>query len=819
MSKRLQDLLTITDTIDTSVMLVKDNQTGVFQDQGILVTDLLQHLIPKVDAPLVNPSIYQIMRLTNNGSGLPAIPAVSGKFLTEMDTTISNATNTTLGKTKLSDSITSPLTALSGHTAASPYAVKLVNDKKPDTAGTETITGTWSFNKAVTHKAGFIANASSIINAHLELNQDGIKTVVEGTSAKGSGIFNVTNSKGIYLPNTIAPQYRDGSNYHNIYHAGYKPTASDVGLSNLSKNSDGTLKIQATTGYTTIGSQSTTMSHFDTDREGFHFSKKILVNGDIASYKHQDTRLADNGQIFELGQRVYSPNNIPTPSTLGAYTKSEVDSRDELRLPKAIQNYDPDEVKASREILIGTTTGDTAGLQGARGFIHLPVSTKNAVQLGLRSTNQEYAIRGVGNNGTAGAWTKIYHTGFKPTSADVGAYSTTQADSRFVNITGDTITGVLNLNSGALHIGGIDVIGSSGDAVRFGCGTFNRGLNFNAKSGLAYIQTGVSTKYRVYHEGFKPSWGDIQSKPKVAIQDESATFSSLAVTEAGLLKLGSWSVNNATSGNLTIAVGSGVKSYITPAGDFHSASLWDNGARVYSKNNNPSWGDIQSKPNIVVQNSASTLTTLTLGRVPVDDVLKLNASTLTNQETVYVSFHNKTQSKRWGYFGFPRNDNPSWNFVNERGGAFNFSGTAIEENGHRVYSPNNKPTPSDIGALPLAGKAADSEKLNGLDESNYALVSDVPSATNLRTVGRDGFYRLGVNITDSPNFVVDYGQLIVSKGDNSDTALQIVSDYKSVNIAWRSYNKTGAGTWNNIYHSGKKPTTADITGTLDYGTF
>lgn len=43
-------------------------------------------------------------------------------------------------------------------------------------------------------------------------------------------------------------------------------------------------------------------------------------------------------------------------------------------------------------------------------------------------------------------WYRIYTTGFKPTAADVGAYSKTESDGKFVKQSGDTISGSLTVN-------------------------------------------------------------------------------------------------------------------------------------------------------------------------------------------------------------------------------------------------------------------------------------------------------------------------------------------------------------------------------------
>lgn len=50
--------------------------------------------------------------------------------------------------------------------------------------------------------------------------------------------------------------------------------------------------------------------------------------------------------------------------------------------------------------------------------------------------------------------------------------------------------------------------------------------------------------------------------------------------------------------------------------------------------------------------------------------------------------------------------------------------TTITEQGERVYSPNNKPSASDIGALPTAGKAANSAKADLAMEALYLTAKD-----------------------------------------------------------------------------------------------
>lgn len=87
----------------------------------------------------------------------------------------------------------------------------------------------------------------------------------------------------------------------------------------------------------------------------------------------------------------------------------------------------------------------------------------------------------------------------------------------------------------------------------------------------------------------------------------------------------------------------------------------------------------------------------------------------------------------------------------------------------------------------------------------YSERNDVGSV-DLNTIIQSGMYRLGGTLLNAPTGVT-YGQLIVSRG-GGDTIAQIVTDYSSNNIYWRSGNPpdvggSGAwGAWRFIWHDG-----------------
>lgn len=111
---------------------------------------------------------------------------------------------------------------------------------------------------------------------------------------------------------------------------------------------------------------------------------------------------------------------------------------------------------------------------------------------------------------------------------------------------------------------------------------------------------------------------------------------------------------------------------------------------------------------------------------------------------------------------------------------------------NEIYHTGFKPTPEAIGAAK-----------SGVANTDM----------NLNTTS--GCYRINSSLTNAPGTGYDWGQLLVLRG-GGDTITQIISDYNSDKLAWRSGNPSecgGSGTyksWRRIYHEGYKPTPSSI---------
>ncbi len=102
------------------------------------------------------------------------------------------------------------------------------------------------------------------------------------------------------------------------------------------------------------------------------------------------------------------------------------------------------------------------------------------------------------------------------------------------------------------------------------------------------------------------------------------------------------------------------------------------------------------------------------------------------------------------------------------------------------------------------GIVDNADKLDGKHATEFAY-SGIGSA-DLNTITQSGMYRINSGNSNAPSGV-DYGQLLVVHG-SADTITQIVTDYSSGSIYWRSGNPPSLGgggtwgTWRKIWHDG-----------------
>ncbi|MEL5491078.1 phage tail protein [Serratia nevei] len=92
---------------------------------------------------------------------------------------------------------------------------------------------------------------------------------------------------------------------------------------------------------------------------------------------------------------------------------------------------------------VNNTSSNTPG-NGVYGVLSLPCDGGPSTGY-LSVSNSGAGFLGSSNASAELRWSRIYTTDYKPTAADVGAWSKTESDGRFVKQTGDTMKGALTL--------------------------------------------------------------------------------------------------------------------------------------------------------------------------------------------------------------------------------------------------------------------------------------------------------------------------------------------------------------------------------------
>ena len=212
MTKRLQELPSIIKAKAGSYMLVKQSSVSADVDYKITTTNFLQDVVPR---SMVGEATGQVPLLLDDSMGRPALPAISGENLTNL--TIPSA-GSGKGLVKLSDSITSLSKVNSGY-AATPYAVKLLNDAKVSKEG-DTITGKLTINaEQGLDLKGIVSGDSAVVNINF-LNNTNTSLGKFGYSSGSDSHLYLQNEVGeIRLRNsTGVPKVYFNGNYENVLH-------------------------------------------------------------------------------------------------------------------------------------------------------------------------------------------------------------------------------------------------------------------------------------------------------------------------------------------------------------------------------------------------------------------------------------------------------------------------------------------------------------------------------------------------------------------------------------------------------------------------
>lgn len=145
----------------------------------------------------------------------------------------------------------------------------------------------------------------------------------------------------------------------------------------------------------------------------------------------------------------------------------------------------------------------------------------------------------------------------------------------------------------------------------------------------------------------------------------------------------------------------------------------------------------------------------------------------------------------------------------------------ITEGGERVYSPNNKPSASDIGALPATGKAAAAISADRAGTAGALIAVDdrdvKPSTTGIGTNSKavKAFFVANTTFPDSNRPLGSYSDLLVldTYGDSSGGVVNAIAASKGANRLYHVQGTFMGNAWgsaHDIYTSANKPTAADV---------
>ncbi|KJR15228.1 pyocin knob domain-containing protein [Vibrio parahaemolyticus] len=330
--------------------------------------------------------------------------------------------------------------------------------------------------------------------------------------------------------------------WQRVYTTGYKPSAADVkALSLTGGELTGDLSIKKdapslvihntdhTKGDSTIqlktgASQDLTISHKIVDGELPEAGQGVVFKGSSASHP---VHLVTDGQIYAKGnQKVYHTGNKPTASDVGAPSKDDVPTWNQVGIPKDGSYKTAGKVNPS--VATDLNTIDKGGLFGSLSNSSAPNkpkgtgygyvqnyeygSTGNLTQTyipyGVSGSNGYMAFRSR-YNGQWNDWSVVYSTNNKPTASEVGAYSKSESDNSYLKKAGDTMTGVLTATeikmSNLNHRNGNNAIRSGGSSSATIVGNTIDGTYLDSKDAKIIVRNAKGEVGQVYHEGYKPT--------------------------------------------------------------------------------------------------------------------------------------------------------------------------------------------------------------------------------------------------------------------------------------------------------------------------
>ncbi|WP_270820506.1 tail fiber protein [Aeromonas sp. Y311-2] len=573
-------------------------------------------------------------------------------------------------------------------------------------------------------------------------------SVITPEAENGSGIYwgNASQWSRIHAKEGVVQVY-DGTTISRVYHQGFKPTASDVGLGNANNTADSAKNVLSATKLTTPRQINGTNFDGTGDITFSQLAGNSYVSGGL-----------EKPNYFGAGKLRYQMLGAGTGGAaagLGAYCDA-----------LWISSYTGNDVKRSNLLLM----------------------SKDSARIGFRQASYDAT--------DWGPLYQIYHTGYKPTATDIGALPSSGGDmtgnirsTATYRTTIDQTLGFVMQRPGKPNLVGIGQAGDGSAVVGYGA---EAAVTAYLKIGPDTLQADIGSGIKkIYHEGFKPTATDVGA---LRSSSYGADLNNLDVSGQYLLRQ---EVTNKPVG------ASGIGDHIihqqwdanaayqiyTEFNDARKGGMWTRNKsggkwggwkQVYDTVNKPTAADVGaiSKSGDTLPNG-STINDHTAGNL---NIIGANNGFYGARNGAFLVNNAWYNGVAWAKFD---NARPS-GVICVRDGVPEFRYSAGGETDpvatqYRIYHSGFKPTADDVGALPITGGTITSNlAVNGnLNVKSSVLVND------RNVIGVDG------NVTRFGDSEYARSMRLSAKGGE----VYVLSD---------------SATANRVYHQGFKPTAADV---------
>lgn len=240
---------------------------------------------------------------------------------------------------------------------------------------------------------------------------------VQGNNNQGWQMVVSSSNKPLIRVRTVTPNHPQA--WVRVYSSEEKPTAQDVQAVSLKGDTmTGTLyapEVRATTfRFAPIpgtDNEAGLKRYIQTtNRAGAGVTIATMWHASNKGYMEVDY-INSMTRLTEMGYRVYSDNNKPSPATLGAVDKAGDTMTGTLKAPRL-------EVETTTTPTVSLTSTDTS-INRDRGTVTLSQSTQGNFAVAFQNPTTNAILSRIlfeaGKSGT------VYHTGNRPTAADIGA--------------------------------------------------------------------------------------------------------------------------------------------------------------------------------------------------------------------------------------------------------------------------------------------------------------------------------------------------------------------------------------------------------------